>query len=217
MSPPPPPPPKSKSKKQKIASIPPPETSDSSDEENETGSSIKTKTDINCPICPNFLTNGYTKKDGRFYLFCKGEGCSISWCEESSAGNYIVKAKKDVLKKYKHPNPNVRCYCDMGTRLIWVRYSDNTYINDRMFFVCKVSKTEGGKCGFVLSADEMNTENARNLAAHFASTEKKAAKKASQNNERLLHNVREAEQTYNSIKKRKEGAAKAKATKSKKK
>ena len=72
------------------------------------------------------------------------------------------------------------------------------------FSFCKVSKTDGGKCGFVLSADEGNSENARNLAAHFEASDKNVEKKASQNNERLLHNVREAEQTYNGIKKRKE-------------
>ena len=190
-----------KPKKQKANAIPPP-TIDSSDDEEQT---IKTRTEMKCPICPNFLNNGYTKKDGRFFMFCKGESCCMSWFDESSVGSYIVKAKRDVLKKFKHPNPVVRCDCDVGTKLVWLRFNENQYLNDRLFFICKVTKKEGGKCGFVLSADESNPTNARNLAAHFDSSEKKAEKKHQQNTERLMYNVREAEKDY-MTKKKKKGA-----------
>ena len=120
----------------------------------------------------------------------------MSWFDEGSVGAYVVQAKKKVLKKYKHPNPPVRCHCDVGTSLTWLRFNENQYLNDRLFFICKVTKKEGGKCGFVMSADEINATNARNLAAHFDSSEKKAAKKSQENTERLMYNVREAEKNY---------------------
>ena len=159
---------------------------------------------MKCPICPNFLNNGYTKNDGRFYMFCKGESCCMSWFDEGSVGSYIVKAKRDVLKKFKHPNPIVRCHCDVGTKLVWLPFNENQFLNDRLFFICKVSKKEGGKCGFVLSADEANAANARNLAAHFDASEKKAEKKQQLNTDRLMFNVREAEKNYAAKKKQKE-------------
>ena len=186
------------SKKKKTDFIPPPADSSSSDE-NE---SIKVRSEMKCPICPNFLNSGYTKKDGRYFMFCKGEACCMSWFEESSVGSYIVKAKKDVMKKFKHPNPVVRCDCEQGTKLVWLRFNENQFLNDRLFFICKVAKKDGGKCGFVLSADEPNAVNARNLAAHFDSSEKKAEKKQQQNSERLLYNVKEAEATYIAKKKK---------------
>ena len=108
-------------KKQKTNSIPPPPSTPSSDDE-ET-SIIKTRTEMKCPICPNFLNSGYTKKDGRYFMFCKGESCCMSYFDEGSAGGYVVKAKKDVLKKFKHPNPPIRCDCDVPTKLVWLRYN----------------------------------------------------------------------------------------------
>ena len=197
------PPPKPKKKKQKPNSIPPPPESDEEEEEQV----IKTRIEMKCPICPNFLNSGYTKKDGRYFMFCKGESCCMSWFDEGSVGSYIVQAKLNVLKKYKHPNPVVRCHCDVGTRLTWLRFNENQYLNDRLFFICKVTKKEGGKCGYVMSADEMNASNARNLVAHFDSSEKKAAKKNQENTERLMYNVREAERNY-AVKKAKKGAKK---------
>ena len=191
---------KSKPKKQKTDFIPPPAESSSDEDE-----SIKVRTEMKCPISPNFFNNGYTKKDGRYFMFCKGEACCMTWFEVSSVGSYIVKAKKDVLKKFKHPNTVVRCDCEQGTKLVWLRFNDNPFLNDRLFFICKVAKKDGGKCGFVLSADEPNAINARNLAAHFDSSEKKAEKKQQQNSERLMYNVKEAEATY-MAKKKKEGA-----------
>ena len=198
------PPPKPKKKKQKPNSIPPPPESDEEEEEPQV---IKTRIEMKCPICPNFLNSGYTKKDGRYFMFCKGESCCMSWFDEGSVGSYIVQAKLRVLKKYKHPNPVVRCHCDVGTRLTWLRFNENQYLNDRLFFICKVTKKEGGKCGYVMSADEMNATNARNLVAHFDSSEKKAAKKNQENTERLMYNVREAERNY-AAKKAKKGAKK---------
>ena len=140
-------------KKKKTIMIPPPPTSSSSDDE-ETPI-IKTRTEMKCPICPHFLNSGYTKKDGRYFMFCKGESCCMSYFDEGSVGWYVVKAKKDVLKKFKHPNPPIRCDCDVPTKLVWLRYNDNEFLKDRLFFICKVAKKDGGKCGFVLSAGEI--------------------------------------------------------------
>ena len=116
-------------KKKKTNMIPPPPTSSSSDDE-ETPI-IKTRNEMKCPICPHFLNSGYTKKDGRYFMFCKRESCCMSYFDEGSVGWYVVKAKKDVLKKFKHPNPPIRCDCDVPTKLVWLRYNDNEFLKDR--------------------------------------------------------------------------------------
>ena len=109
-----------KPQKMKKPSIPPISTADDTSEE-EDDSSLVTEA-IKCPICPNFWNNGYSQKDNKFYLVCKGEACPVSWFDESSAGTYISKIKHNVLKKFKHPQPLVRCHCDSSCKLVWLRF-----------------------------------------------------------------------------------------------
>ena len=60
-----------------------------------------------------------------------------------AGGMYLIKARKDVLAKYKYPHPLVRCDCEAVAKLIWMPTSVNEYVDDRCFFICQVPEKRG--------------------------------------------------------------------------
>ena len=200
--------PKPKQKKNlsppKKGNIPPPE---SEDEDNEYGDYEEDESSerriIVCPMCPNSINHGHARETGRFYCMCSTANCAVVYFDETSAEDYIVKIKHEVLEEYKHPNKRVRCDCGNVAKIIWLRATQNRWLKDRLFFVCNTKKEKGGPCTFVKTADEKNKTNAKNLIAHFHVDGKKKRKAERRETEKMLFNLREAESTYNANHKKK--------------
>ena len=158
----------------KKGNVPPPEIEDEDDEygDYEEDESSERRM-IVCPMCPNSIRHGHANESGKFYCMCSTANCAVVYFDETSAQEYIVKIKHEILEEYKHPNKRVCCQCGNVAKIIWLRATQNRWLKDRLFFACNTKKDKGGPCTFIKSADEKNKTNAKNLVAHFHADGKK--------------------------------------------